>query len=139
MSCAPPTGGRSTGSRTSRIWPPRALPSPSTRGVLMSSPSERVTADLLRSWGLPDPGESKKTRGRIIVVGGSRRTPGAVILAGEAALRVGAGRLALLVPASIEAQLGVIVPEAAVLALPEDSRDPIPPSIGEELAAADAV
>ncbi|WP_169581846.1 MULTISPECIES: ADP/ATP-dependent (S)-NAD(P)H-hydrate dehydratase [Microbacterium] len=105
----------------------------------MSSPSEQVTSELLRSWGLPDPGESKKSRGQIVVVGGSRRTPGAVTLAGEAALRVGAGRLGLLVPASIEAQLGVVIPEAAVLALPEDSGDPLPPSVGEDVKAADAV
>lgn len=105
----------------------------------MSNPSELVTAELLRSWGLPDPGESKKSRGRIVVVGGSRRTPGAVTLAGEAALRVGAGRLGLLVPLSIEAQLGVVIPEAAVLALPEESGDPIPPSAGEDVAEADAV
>ncbi|KRB38634.1 NAD(P)H-hydrate dehydratase [Microbacterium sp. Root180] len=105
----------------------------------MSNPSEQVTAEVLRSWGVPDPGESKKSRGRIVVVGGSRRTPGAVTLAGEAALRVGAGRLGLLVPASIESQLGIAIPEAAVMALPGDSDDPIPPSIGEELRAADAV
>lgn len=105
----------------------------------MSNPSEQVTAEVLRSWGVPEPGESKKSRGRIVVVGGSRRTPGAVTLAGEAALRVGAGRLGLLVPASIESQLGIAIPEAAVMALPGDSDDPIPPSIGEELQAADAV
>ncbi len=105
----------------------------------MSSRSEAVTADLLRSWGLPDPGDSKKSRGRVVVVGGSRRTPGAVTLGGEAALRVGAGRLGLLVPQSIEAQLGVVIPEAAVMALPDDSGDPIPPSVGDDLAAADAV
>ena len=64
----------------------------------MSSPSEDVTPELLRAWGLPDPGDSKKSRGRVIVVGGSRRTPGAAVLAGEAALRVGAGRLGLVVP-----------------------------------------
>lgn len=105
----------------------------------MSSPSETVTIERLRSWGLPDPGDSKKSRGRIVVVGGSRRTPGAVALAGEAALRVGAGRLGLLVPASIEGRLGMVIPEAAVFALPENSADPIPPSVGDDLAAADAV
>lgn len=105
----------------------------------MSSPSEDVTPHLLRSWGMPDPGDSKKSRGRVVVVGGSRRTPGAVALAGEAALRVGAGRLGLLVPGSIEAQLGVVIPEAAVLPLPEDPDEPIPDGIGAELAGADAV
>jgi hydroxyethylthiazole kinase-like uncharacterized protein yjeF len=105
----------------------------------MSSRSERVTAELLRAWGLPDPGNSKKTRGRVMVVGGSRRSPGAILLAGEAALRVGAGRLGLVVPLSIEAQIGVVIREAAIFALPERSSDPIEGHLRDELAAADAV
>lgn len=105
----------------------------------MSNPSETVTADVLRAWGLPDPGSSKKTRGRVIVVGGSRRTPGAVVLAGEAALRVGAGRLGVVVPGSVEAQLGAVMPEAAVFALPDEASDPMSEKVADELAAADAV
>jgi len=105
----------------------------------MSSQSETVTPDLLRGWGLPDPGNSKKTRGRVMVVGGSRRSPGAILLAGEAALRVGAGRLGLVVPLSIEAQIGVVIREAAVFALPEQATDPIEGHLRDELAAADAV
>lgn len=105
----------------------------------MSSRSERVTPDVLREWGLPDPGNSKKTRGRVMVVGGSRRSPGAILLAGEAALRVGAGRLGLVVPLSIEAQIGVVIREAAIFALPERAADPIEGHLRDELAAADAV
>ena len=42
----------------------------------MSSPvSEEVTPELLREWGLPDPGDSKKSRGRVMVVGGSAARP----------------------------------------------------------------
>lgn len=105
----------------------------------MSSPSETITPVVLRAWGLPDPGESKKSRGRIIVVGGSRRTPGAVVLAAEAALRVGAGRLGVVVPKSVDAQLGAVIPEAAVFALPDESADPFPDGIRDEIARADAV
>lgn len=105
----------------------------------MSNPSEEVTRDLLRAWRLPDPGPSKKTRGRVLVVGGSRRTPGAVVLAGEAALRVGAGRLGTVVPASVDAQLGPILPEAAVFALPDDASDPLDDDVRDDIAAADAV
>lgn len=105
----------------------------------MSSRSEAVTSQLLRQWGLPEPGDSKKSRGRVMVVGGSRRSPGAVVLAGEAALRVGAGRLGLVVPASIDAQLGVVIPEAAVFALPERAGDPMDETVRDELASADAV
>ena len=52
----------------------------------MSNPSDapEVTPALLREWGLPDPGSSKNSRGRLIVVGGSKTSPGAVVLAGEA-------------------------------------------------------
>ena len=72
--------------------------SPCIPEARMSSRSEEVTPALLRGWGLPDPGDSKKSRGRVMVVGGSRRSPGAVMLSGEAALRVGAGRVGLVVP-----------------------------------------
>ncbi|TDN90716.1 NAD(P)H-hydrate dehydratase [Microbacterium sp. BK668] len=106
----------------------------------MSNPSEvDVTPGLLRSWGLPDPGESKKSRGEVVVVGGSRRSPGAVFLAGEAALRVGAGRLAVVVPASVDAQLSVVMPEAAVHSLPEDADAPLPDGPRSSIESADAV
>lgn len=105
----------------------------------MSSPSEPITPELLGGWGLPDPGASKKDRGRVIVVGGSRRAPGAVLLAGEAALRVGAGRLGVIVPASVEGQLGVMMPEAAVMSLPPHATDVIEGQVRDELSAADAV
>lgn len=105
----------------------------------MSNPSEAVTIELLREWGLPDPGDSKKTRGEVVVVGGSLRTPGAVVLAGEAALRVGAGRLALFVPAPVQDQLGVVIPEAAVRALPASSRSRLPDPLRDAIGSADAV
>lgn len=105
----------------------------------MSNRSDGVTAQVLREWGLPDPGDSKKSRGRVMVVGGSRRSPGAVLLAGEAALRVGAGRLGLIVPASIEGQLGIVMPEAAVFSLPPHASDPMSGPVHDELDTADAV
>lgn len=112
----------------------------------MSNPTEHdprrpheVTPQLLRRWSLPDPGDSKKSRGRVIVVGGSRRSPGAVLLAAEASLRVGAGRLGMVVPGSIDAQLGVALPEAAVFALPERATDALDAVVAEELGSADAV
>lgn len=104
----------------------------------MSSPNE-VDAGILRERGLPDPGDSKKSRGRVMVVGGSRRSPGAVILAGEAALRAGAGRLGLAVPGSVEEHLGVALPEAAVFPLPERAADPLRGTLREEIGRADAV
>lgn len=105
----------------------------------MSSPSEPVDAATLRNWGLPAPGRTKQQRGDAVIVGASRRTPGAVILAFEAAMRVGAGRVALLVPGSVEAQLGAHLPEAAVFALPDDPEDPIEGAAAQALGNAGAV
>ncbi|MDQ1672594.1 MAG: hypothetical protein QOC98_1156, partial [Frankiaceae bacterium] len=54
-----------------------------------------ITPSMLRDWPLPQPGSwaGKDVRGRVLVAGGSQSTPGAVLLAGVAALRVGAGKL----------------------------------------------
>lgn len=81
---------------------------------------EVVTSAVLRDWPLAEPGSSKGARGELLVLGGSRSTPGAVRLAGEAALRAGAGKLAIATVTSVVAALGVAVPEAQVLDLPED-------------------
>ena len=72
----------------------------------MSRRSEPVRVDerMLRGWPLPPPGDSKNARGRVVVIGGSERSPGAVMLAGIAALRVGAGRLTIVAPGSIAAR-----------------------------------
>jgi ADP-dependent NAD(P)H-hydrate dehydratase len=48
------------------------------------------------------------------VVGGAASSPGAVILAGIAALRVGAGRLALAVDPDVAPGVAIAVPESAV-------------------------
>lgn len=80
-----------------------------------------VTPELLRTMPLPDPGTEtdKDARGRVLIVGSSARVPGAVLLSGVAALRGGAGKVALAVPRSIALALGVQFPEAGVIALPE--------------------
>lgn len=78
-----------------------------------------LTPSLLRDWKLPAPGGSKYGRGQVLVVGGARQTPGAAMLAGLSALRVGAGRLTLAVADSVAVALAVAVPEAGVVGLPE--------------------
>jgi ADP-dependent NAD(P)H-hydrate dehydratase len=85
----------------------------------MNAPAEQVTPTLLRDWSLPEPGTSKHSRGHVLVIGGARSTPGAVLLAGIASLRVGAGVLAMAVPADVAIPLAVAVPEAAVTGWPE--------------------
>lgn len=80
-----------------------------------------VTAALLRRWQIPRPGSSgdKDDRGVALVIGGATEVPGAILLAGVAALRVGAGKLQLAGPRSAATSLGVAVPEARVFSLPE--------------------
>jgi hydroxyethylthiazole kinase-like uncharacterized protein yjeF len=77
-----------------------------------------VTAGALRGWPLPQPSGSKNSRGRVLVVGGGASTPGAAMLAGIAALRVGAGVLALAVARPVAAAVAAAVPEASVTGLP---------------------
>lgn len=82
-----------------------------------------VTAPLLRRWPLPAPGvdADKSDRGVAMIVGGSSEIPGALLIAGVAALRAGAGKLQLATPRSAALSLGVALPEARVFPLPETS------------------
>jgi ADP-dependent NAD(P)H-hydrate dehydratase len=92
-------------------------------------PEEKViTPHLLRDWPLPDPQGDKKARGTVLVIGGSRFNPGAVLLAGVAALRAGAGRLQLAVADETAVPLSIAVPEAKVVGLP-----PAEQSLPEEI------
>jgi len=54
-------------------------------------------------------------------VGGSVETPGAALLAAIAALRAGAGKLTIAVPAAVAQGLALAVPEARVIGLPLSS------------------
>jgi ADP-dependent NAD(P)H-hydrate dehydratase len=94
---------------------PVADPGGPGRGVVAT-----VTPMLLRGWPLPAPGEDKETKGRLLVVGGSDRTPGAVRLAAEAAFRVGAGKVQVATTSTVAPLLAVAVPEALVVGLPDE-------------------
>ena len=85
---------------------------------------EVITPHLLRRWQLPDPQGDKQSRGTVLVVGGSRFNPGAVLLAGVAALRSGAGRLQLAVAEESAVALSIAVPEAKVVGLPAGGEAP---------------
>ena len=95
-----------------------------------------ITARLLRGWRLPEPDAAgdKSTRGMVVCVGGAPELPGAVILAGVAALRAGAGVLRIGTPAPISIHVGVAVPEARVFGLPETSQGGIDPSSADHIA-----
>lgn len=95
----------------------------------MSNRAEAIRADrdLLRQWELPDPGDSKNSRGTVMLIGGSRLSAGALVLAGEAALRVGAGKVAVIADAAVA--------DVARIALPEAGAYDAPTSEGETDAA----
>lgn len=61
----------------------------------------------------------KNTRGHVLAVGGSRTVPGGLRLTGEAALRAGAGKLRLATIECLAIPLGIAVPEAGIVSLPE--------------------
>ena len=86
------------------------------------APVELVTPALLRSWPLPAVAGSKYARGQVLVIGGASRTPGAVMLAGLAVLRVGAGHLTLAVAQSTAVAMAVAVPESGVVGLAENTK-----------------
>ncbi|WP_030528579.1 NAD(P)H-hydrate dehydratase [Phycicoccus jejuensis] len=88
-----------------------------------------VTPALLRDWRLPDPTGSKDTKGRLVVVGGCAGNPGAVLLAAEAALRSGAGKVQVATVGTTATQVAVSLPEAFVTGLP---------ATGDEISAAAA-
>ena len=97
-----------------------------------------VTPQLLRGWALPEPDDAgdKHQRGTVLVVGGAVSTPGAVLLAGLAALRVGAGRLQVATVADTAVALSVALPEAMVRGLDRGDDGSLSPSCVDEVAEA---
>jgi hydroxyethylthiazole kinase-like uncharacterized protein yjeF len=94
-----------------------------------------VDGSLLRRVPLPafEDIEGKDDRGSVLVVGGSRETPGGVLLAGVAALRAGAGRIQLATAGSVAVQLAIAVPEARVISLHESRDGSVSPHAADAL------
>ncbi len=82
--------------------------------------AELITPDMARAL-LPrrPPDANKGTFGRVLVCGGSANYIGAMYLACEAALRVGAGLVTLAAPASLQPVLASKLTEATHAPLPE--------------------
>ena len=93
-----------------------------------------ITPQVLRDWRLPEPTGGKEARGAILVVGGSTETLGAVLLAAEAALRSGAGKLQVAVPASVAGFAAQALPEALVRGLAETAGGAIRADAAGQLA-----
>src|SRR3954463_5019455 len=102
-----------------------------------------VTPQVLRGWPLPEPTGDKNTRGSILVIGGSSETLGAVLLAAEAAMRAGAGKLQVATAASVAPFAAAALPEAPGRSLPETDAGAISAdaadAVRDLVEAADAV
>ncbi len=70
----------------------------------------------------------------MLVVGGSIEMPGAVVLAGVAALRAGAGKLRIATARRVARSVASEIPEARVFALPESKSGGIRPSAANDIA-----
>ena len=80
-----------------------------------------LDAQALRDHPLPPVVDGdKETKGRILIIAGSRDVPGAALLTATAAMRAGAGKLQVATVESIAVQVGVAMPEAMVVGLAED-------------------
>jgi ADP-dependent NAD(P)H-hydrate dehydratase len=101
----------------------------------MTEPTVVTDAMLSDRWPLepPDGQATKDERGAVLVVGGARSTPGAVLLAGIAALRVGAGKLTVATCADYASTLGVAMPEAGVVGLPTSDDGGLDPLAAEDI------
>jgi ADP-dependent NAD(P)H-hydrate dehydratase len=101
-----------------------------------------------RAWRCANPlppidrGTDKNSRGRVLAVGGGRRVPGGLALVAEAALRVGAGKVRMATVEPLTIPLGLAMPEAGVVALPENDRGEIDvaaaPLIAEQMETCEA-
>jgi hydroxyethylthiazole kinase-like uncharacterized protein yjeF len=85
--------------------------------VELTSPKE------VKSW-LPEYSRNahKGTRGKVLLAAGSRGMTGAAALAGEAALRTGAGLVTVAAPASSQPVVAALRPEFMTLPFPESER-----------------
>jgi ADP-dependent NAD(P)H-hydrate dehydratase len=86
------------------------------------SPRAEIVVDdgVLARYPLPTQlsATTKQQRGTVVVVGSSRETIGATLLAGTAALRCGAGKLRMIVDRDVATPLAVAVPEGRVVGVP---------------------
>ncbi len=96
--------------------------------------THQITAASLRMMPLPAPGEDKDQRGRVLIAGGNRAVPGAVLLSAEAAMRAGAGKLQVATGRSTAPGLALCLPEALVMGVPETEDGDLGPDAAAALA-----
>lgn len=90
----------------------------------------------LRAWPLPllDGEGDKEARGRVVIVAGCREMPGAALLAARAALRVGAGKVAVATAGATAPGLALAVPELRVMGVPETRGGGLDPRSADRIA-----
>ncbi|MGE4243161.1 NAD(P)H-hydrate dehydratase [Ramlibacter sp.] len=98
-------------------------------------PHIEVDDALLSGWPLPLPEADcdKEGRGRVLIVAGSPEIPGAAVLSGIAALRAGAGKLAVATTRSAWPIVAAALPEARVIPLDETPEGGPAPGVVEQL------
>jgi ADP-dependent NAD(P)H-hydrate dehydratase len=96
----------------------------------------QLTETFLQGHPLPDlsEGGGKQTRGQVLIVGGSRQVPGAILLAALSALRAGAGILQIATVKSVAIQLALTMPEAMVIGCNETPDGDIASSAAGQIA-----
>jgi hydroxyethylthiazole kinase-like uncharacterized protein yjeF len=84
----------------------------------MTAPT--LTRATLEDFPLPPEVDGgKESKGRILIIAGSRQVPGAALLCATAAMRSGAGKLRIATGTSIAVPVGIAMPEAMVVELAE--------------------
>jgi ADP-dependent NAD(P)H-hydrate dehydratase len=96
----------------------------------------KLTETYLRSHRLPDHAGStgKQSRGQVLIIGGSRRVPGAALLAGLSALRAGAGILQIATAQSVAVPIALAMPEVMVVGCDETPDGEIAASAADRIA-----
>lgn len=104
---------------------------------MRTSRPSNITRKLLRRWPLPDldPQDDKEDRGSVLVIGGSTSLAGAVVLAGTAALRAGAGKLQIATSRTAAPLVAIAVPEARSIGLRETREGMIAPSASSTVSS----
>jgi len=98
------------------------IPAADVRAILSENPPvQRMTRDLaLQSLPLPrSPITHKYQQGHLLLIGGSRRYAGSIILAALGARASGVGMLSVAVPESLKPLLMSHLPEALIVGCPE--------------------
>jgi len=108
----------------------------SIAGIGMTTPrfpsSLQTSSPSVAVWPLPRHG-GKEGGGRALIGGVARQMPGAVVLAGTAALRAGAGKLQIATTAGIAPHVATVMVEAMVAGCAETASGALAPECGEAL------